>query len=157
MYICIYVYTQQGDNKQNKRRHKLQRKGRERKRNNTVYVKPETTNIMEEEQIQEQISEEQEDRYQREETTFWMDFSIAERFGTAAIEDTYNRAMKQWAGHYKYLTELVLVLNGKLWDWYEKKDNTLARIYEDLYYKAREYALDNLKGEEFDFFYHHTD
>ena len=109
-----------------------------------------------EEPIQEQFNEEQEDRYQRESTTFWLDFSIAERFGTDAIQDTYNRAMKQWQTHYKYLTELVLVLNGKLWQWYERKDNKLAKVYEDLYFNAREYALDNLKVEEFDFFYHHT-
>ena len=137
MYICIYVYMYihfEGTNN-----------------------KPENKYIIMEEPIQEQFNEEHEDRYQREETTFWSDFSIAEHFGTAAIEDTYNRAMAQWKGHYKYLTELVLVLNGKLWHWYEKKDNALARVYEDLYFKAREYALDNLKGEAFDFFYHHTD
>ena len=29
-------------------------------------------------------------------TTFWMDFSIADKFGIAAIKDTYNRAFKGW-------------------------------------------------------------
>lgn len=28
-------------------------------------------------------------------TTFWMDFSIADRFGTEAIVDTYERAFKE--------------------------------------------------------------
>ena len=28
-------------------------------------------------------------------TTFWEDFSIAERFGLSAIQDTFNRAFKE--------------------------------------------------------------
>ena len=55
-------------------------------------------------------------------TTFWEDFYIAERFGTAAIKDTYKRAFKEWKGNYKYLTELVMVLNQKIWRYYEKND-----------------------------------
>ena len=40
-------------------------------------------------------------------TTFWNDFSIADRFGLSAIQDTFNRAFKEWKENYKYLTELV--------------------------------------------------
>ena len=29
-------------------------------------------------------------------TTFWEDFSLAERFGLSAIQDTFNRAFKEW-------------------------------------------------------------
>ena len=29
-------------------------------------------------------------------TTFWEDFSIAERFGLSAIQDTFNSAFKEW-------------------------------------------------------------
>ena len=29
-------------------------------------------------------------------TMFWEDFSIAERFGLSAIQDTFNRAFKEW-------------------------------------------------------------
>ena len=29
-------------------------------------------------------------------TTFWEDFSIAERFGLSAIQDTFNRSFKEW-------------------------------------------------------------
>ena len=47
-------------------------------------------------------------------TTFWNDFSIADRFGLSAIQDTFNRAFKEWKENYKYLTELVLVLNHKI-------------------------------------------
>lgn len=48
-------------------------------------------------------------------TTFWNDFSIADRFGLSAVQDTFNRAFEEWKEDYKYLTELVLVLNHKIW------------------------------------------
>lgn len=40
-------------------------------------------------------------------TTFWMDFSIADKFGIAAIKDTYKRAFNAWKGNHVYLTELL--------------------------------------------------
>ncbi len=54
-------------------------------------------------------------------TTFWNDFSIAERFGVEAIRDTYNRARAEWGRDRVYGTELGVVLNHKCWYWYEKK------------------------------------
>ena len=47
-------------------------------------------------------------------TMFWEDFSIAERFVLSAIQDTFNRAFKEWKEDYEFLTELVLVLNYKI-------------------------------------------
>ena len=52
-------------------------------------------------------------------TTFWSDFSIADRFGLSAIRDTFDRAFEEWKENYKYLTELVLVLNHKIWQYYD--------------------------------------
>ena len=34
-------------------------------------------------------------------TTFWEDFTIADRFGLSAIQDTFNRAFEEWKEHYK--------------------------------------------------------
>ena len=64
-------------------------------------------------------------------TSFWDDFVIAERMGCGvqdghlvptdvetgvkAIEDTFDRAFREWKSNYKYLTELVMVLNWKIW------------------------------------------
>ena len=84
-------------------------------------------------------------------TTFWDDFSIADSFGISAIKDTYKRAFEEWKWDYKYLTELVMVLNWKIWYWY-KKDKRLAKCYNDLWMECDEYAYDNLKGEELDYF-----
>lgn len=89
-------------------------------------------------------------------TTFWDDFSIADRFGANAIKDTYKRAFNEWKDDYIYLTELVMVLNHKIWQWYEK-DQAVARIYNDLWEKTNDYACTHLKGNELKYFYKTTD
>lgn len=89
-------------------------------------------------------------------TTFFSDFSIADAFGTDAIKDTYKRAFKEWKSNYKYLTELVLVLNWKIWQWNGKND-LYAELYNDLWAKTDEWACENLKGDELSYFYRTTD
>ena len=56
-------------------------------------------------------------------TTFWEDFSIADRFGLSAIKDTFKRAFEGWKDNYKYLTELILVLNHKIWQYMKRNRN----------------------------------
>lgn len=90
-------------------------------------------------------------------TTFWSDFSIADMFGESAIRDTYKRAFKEWKSNYKYLTEFVMVLNWKIWQHYENGNELLAKVYDELWKKADEYAVNNLKGEELRYFYRTTD
>lgn len=89
-------------------------------------------------------------------TTFYMDFSIADRFGIAAIKDTFQRAFEAWKDNYKYLTELVMVLNWKQYEHYDTNE-PLTELYYSLWEQARAYALDNLKGEEFEYFWQCTD
>lgn len=88
-------------------------------------------------------------------TTFWMDFSIADKFGTSAIKDTFKRAFKEWKSNYIYLTELVIVLNHKICQYYEKND-TYVKLYNDLWEEADSYACENLKGDELRHFYEVT-
>lgn len=89
-------------------------------------------------------------------TTFWQDFTIADAFGVAAIQDTFNRAFEEWKDNYVYLTELVIVLNWKIWQWYEKDDRR-GLLYDKLWRIADEYACDNLTGDELSYFYRTTD
>ena len=89
-------------------------------------------------------------------STFWQDFSIADAFGISAIKDTFKRAFEEWKSNYVYLTELVLVLNHKIWQWY-RKNESVARVYNDLWEQADEYATENLQGNELQFFYKTTD
>ena len=89
-------------------------------------------------------------------TTFFEDFSIADNIGVGAIRDTYKRAFNEWKKDYKYLTELVMVLNWKCWQHFGKND-VYSQLYSDLYYKAHDYALNNLKGEELTYYLRTTD
>lgn len=85
-------------------------------------------------------------------TTFWQDFSIAENFGVEAVKQTFEIALNEWKGNYKYLTELVMVLNHKIWQWYER-NGELGRLYNDLWKEADNYATKFLKGKELEYFY----
>lgn len=89
-------------------------------------------------------------------TTFFEGFSIADKFGVDAIKDTYARALKEWKSNYKYLTELVMMLNWKIWQYYGKNDG-LAIVYNELWQKADTYACEHLKGEELSYYYSTTD
>lgn len=89
-------------------------------------------------------------------TTFYSDFSIADNFGLNAISDTFNRAFENWKHDYKYLTELVMVLNWKIWEHYENKQE-YAELYNELWDKAAIYAEENLEGDELTYYYRTTD
>ena len=93
-----------------------------------------------------------EDRKEGFTTTFWMDFSIADKFGMEAVQDTFNRAFAEWKDDYLYLTDLVVVLNHKIWQHYQT-DEPLARLYNSLWEKAQSYGYENLKGEELTYFW----
>lgn len=80
-------------------------------------------------------------------TTFWMDFSIADRFGIAAVKDTFNRAFAEWKNNYEYLCELVLVLNHKIWQKYQS-NKALAAVYDELWRKADEYTVALTENDE---------
>lgn len=89
-------------------------------------------------------------------TTFWNDFSIAEKFGKEAVKNTFNRAFEGSKDNYKYLTELVMVLNHKIWQWHEK-DEELAQVYNALWEETDIFGCENLKGDELDYFYETLD
>lgn len=90
-------------------------------------------------------------------TTFPMDFTIADKFGESAIEDTFNRAFNEWKTNYVYLTELVVTLNLKLWEHYSKSNMIFAGLYDRLWKKADAFACENLKDKELAFFLRVTD
>lgn len=89
-------------------------------------------------------------------TTFYTDFSIADNFGLTAIKDTFKRAFDSWKENHIYLTELVMALNWKIWEHYET-NKRIAELYNELWQKADEYAVNNLKGEQLKYYYRTTD
>lgn len=88
--------------------------------------------------------------------TFYGDLSIAERFGKAAIVDTFQRIFSEWKGNCKALTELCMVLNWKIYEFYGRND-AIAKLYGSMFRKVDEYAVSTLKGEELNYFYDTTD
>lgn len=91
-------------------------------------------------------------------TTFWSDFSIADCFGLSAVKDTYETAFENWKGDIVFLTELVMVLNHKIWYWWDKNgDCPMARLYNDLWIKADQWCMDNLTGEDLTYYLMTTD
>ena len=89
-------------------------------------------------------------------TTFWEDFSIADRFGISAIKDTYKRAFNEWNSNVEYITELVIVLNHKIWQHYQHNE-TLARVYDELWRECDDWCRKNLKGDDLSYYYSTTD
>lgn len=76
-----------------------------------------------------------------ENTTFWLDFSIADKFGESAIRDTYKRAFEGWKEDIRYMTALCIVLNHKIWQLYET-DDKLARVYDELWKQTDGFILE---------------
>lgn len=89
-------------------------------------------------------------------TTFYTDFSIADKFGLSAIQNTYIRVFAEWKSNYKYITELAMVLNWKCWRWHQV-NNDYSRLYTTLFWQLDEWIMDNLKGEELDYYIRTTD
>lgn len=88
-------------------------------------------------------------------TTFYTDFSIADKFGISAIKDTYNKIFNEWKNDYKYLTELVMVMS---WKSFEHQDNhEYCKLYSNLYYQSDTYAMNNLKDNELKYYIRTTD
>lgn len=91
-------------------------------------------------------------------TTLWNDFSIADAFGLQAIKETYTSGLDYAKNDYKNMTELVLVLNHKCWQHYEK-DNDKSMLYSDLYYAAQDAFFDLYRDNQdaCEYYYRTTD
>src|SRR5690554_1907436 len=92
-------------------------------------------------------------------TTMYQDFSIADNFGNQAIIDTYENLISLEGichANYKYMTELVMVLNHKIWEHFEK-DETKARVYDNLWRQAQEIVYETFNKEELLYYYNITD
>lgn len=90
-------------------------------------------------------------------TTFWQDFSIADRFGLAAIKDTYKRAFEEWREDVEYAAELVVVLNHKIWQHYERGDMRKAELYDKFWKEADAWCYEHFTGEDARYYFMVTD
>lgn len=89
-------------------------------------------------------------------TTFFADLSIAEWFGTNAVDDTYNRVMKSWGDDLEFMCEWVIALNQKIWQHHES-NLELGRAYDELWRKADEYCMNHFKGDDLTAYLNYVD
>lgn len=85
-------------------------------------------------------------------TSFYRDFGAAEQTGEKGIKETFRRLMKTGKTNYKYLTELVMVLDWKALEHIQSDQRELSQIYYGLWCDADEYAQDHLTGEELEYY-----
>ena len=102
-------------------------------------------------------------------TTFWDDFNVADSYGTAAIKDTYKRAFNEWKTNAEYVTELAMVLNHRIWYWYDVSMKALkmqtldtqadeySKLYTQLWEKTDKWCMNHLKGNDLTYYIQTTD
>lgn len=90
-------------------------------------------------------------------TTFFSDLSIAEVYGVKSVKDTYKQVMRSWGNNLEFMCEWVVALNQKIWQHYDTQNETLARVYDELWRKADEYCRNHFKGEELSEYYAYID
>lgn len=95
--------------------------------------------------------------YERK-TTFYSDLTIADIFGVDAVQDTYDRVVKEWMDDIEYITEFCMCVNHKSWEHYEN-DKDLSKLYSDLYYDLKYKIYEHYDGniEAIDYFFNTTD
>lgn len=72
-------------------------------------------------------------------TTFWTDFTIADKLAKAEpkiIRDIFDVAIDYAKTDYKIFTELVMVLNHKMWIHHELNNKELSYQYQMLWEEA---------------------
>jgi hypothetical protein len=68
--------------------------------------------------------------------TWWSDYTIADRFGIKAIQDTYKRSKYWLEMDPKMFAEMVMVLNHKCWQHNDLGNEEFSLAYEKLFYEA---------------------
>ena len=79
-----------------------------------------------------------------------------ERSDVTGYSTAMSFAFDQYKDNLKYLTELVLVLNIKIFIWY-KEDDDLGLTYDQLWKETDQYALETLKGDDLHYYLHTLD
>ena len=69
-------------------------------------------------------------------------FTEAETDDNVDIEELYRQLFRKWRNDVKLVAELSMCMNWKLWEHYEKGNERLAEIYNSLWMRLHDYALD---------------
>ena len=90
-------------------------------------------------------------------TTFWDDFTIAERNGIPAIKETYRNAFNSWKTDVVFITELVLVLNWKMLYMDERHMTEKSVMYYKCWVELSNWCERHLEAGAYEYFLNVTD
>ena len=94
----------------------------------------------------------------RSQTNLWDEYSIADKKSLKDLKALFDTTFAKAKQDYKYLTELVMVLNHRMWYWYElNPDSAIVSAYTKYYEKAHNWALTHLNPEEIRYYCSVTD
>lgn len=90
-------------------------------------------------------------------TTFWDDFTLAEKLGVPDIERTYRNAFNSWKTDVVFITELVLVLNWKMLYMDEKHMTEKSVMYYKCWVELSNWCERHLEAGAYEYFISVTD
>lgn len=84
-------------------------------------------------------------------------FTEAEQRDDVDIEELYRKLFRDWRNDVKLVAELSMCMNWKLWEHYEKGNESLAELYNTLRLRVHDYALDVFTWEDGAYYFRITD
>ena len=88
---------------------------------------------------------------------FMQDFRIADRFGKAAVDDTFKRAFDEWKDNVEYFASFVMTLNHLIWYHYENGNMERSRQYDRLWKKADAWGCEHFTGADAAYYFQFLD
>lgn len=90
-------------------------------------------------------------------TTFYSDFTIADYYGVDAVKDTFKRSFDSWKSNYRYMTELAIVLNHKIFEHHYHNHTALMVAYDTLWKEIDQWCMGSFNDEELQYYLRITD
>lgn len=90
-------------------------------------------------------------------STYYTDFGIAEWYGKQSVRETFGRAIENWGTDIKWMTEIVMALNWKQFEWHYRGNDDWVKFYYELWEEAEKYVFEHFDGEDLSYFYRTTD
>lgn len=84
-------------------------------------------------------------------TTFYTDFSLSDPYGIVAVTATYNKRFEESKASVVNMTELVLVLQWKVYEHYDE-NRTLAKFYQSMWEVTDRWCRENFKDNDLKYY-----
>lgn len=84
-------------------------------------------------------------------------FSEAEADDNVSIEELYRKLFREWRNDVKLVAELSMCMNRKIREHHREGDEHLTELYNDLWMRVHNYALDVFTWEDGAYYFKTTD